>query len=70
MSTSVHRLPVAMVEKMTGLRRRIHERPELSNREHQTQKLVAEQLESVGISGVRTIAGTGSGGRHKWRESG
>ena len=55
----MHRLSVAMVEKMTWLRRRIHERPELSNREHQTQKLVAEHLESAGISGVQTIAGTG-----------
>ena len=45
---------------MTEIRHRLHENPELSNREHETAALVAEELRSLGFDEVRTgVAHTG-----------
>jgi amidohydrolase len=54
----------AAVEHFTpqavALRHRIHQNPELSNREHETAALVAEHLRSIGFDEVRTgVAITG-----------
>ncbi|RMH22287.1 MAG: amidohydrolase [Acidobacteria bacterium] len=46
--------------RIVELRHRIHQNPELGNREHRTAALVAEHLRSLGIEDVRTgVAHTG-----------
>lgn len=48
------------LDRVTEIRHRLHENPELSNREHETAALVAEQLRSLGFDEVRTgVAHTG-----------
>lgn len=48
----------AIGEEIRELRRRIHRNPELGFEEHETQRLVMEYLEKLGLS-PRPIAGTG-----------
>ena len=48
------------VERVTQLRHRIHQHPELGNREFETSRLVAEHLRGLGFDEVRTgVAHTG-----------
>ena len=47
------------MERIVQVRRQIHERPELSRREHRTQALVEQELQNAGIPNVQRIAGTG-----------
>jgi amidohydrolase len=48
------------VQTVTEIRHRMHQHPELSNREFETAKLVADYLRSLGLDEVRTgIAHTG-----------
>jgi amidohydrolase len=45
--------------EVQSIRRRIHMNPELANEEFQTSALIAEVLESIGVSFDRRVAGTG-----------
>jgi len=49
----------AVLPKVIGWRRDIHEHPELSNRETRTAALVAQHLESLGLEVRRGVAHTG-----------
>ena len=49
----------ALADKILAVRRAIHERPELSNREHDTQALVWRELAAAGVDDVKELAGTG-----------
>jgi carboxypeptidase Ss1 len=51
---------IRIEEKIIETRRQIHSSPELSNMEFQTSKLVARQLEKLGLE-VRTKVGGGTG---------
>lgn len=46
-------------EELIGVRRRIHEHPELSGEEHRTTDLVAERLAAAGLEPRRLQRGTG-----------
>ncbi len=46
-------------EKMISIRRNIHANPELSNREFQTSRMVADYLRKLGLDVREKIAGTG-----------
>lgn len=56
------------VEWIIGVRRKIHENPELAFEEHQTSQLVRDELVKLGISfrfplaitGIRATIGTGA----------
>ena len=49
-----------VIERVTELRHRIHEHPELGNREFETARLVADHLTALGFDDVRTgVAHTG-----------
>jgi len=48
-----------LAEKIVLVRRAIHEHPELSNREHDTQALVWRELTAAGIDDVKEVADTG-----------
>jgi amidohydrolase len=50
----IERQVAAVDEKVVGWRHRIHQNPELSNREEDTAKLVAEHLNSLGFDEVKT----------------
>jgi amidohydrolase len=45
--------------RMIGIRRHLHQNPELSNQEFATQTYVAEALSGMGLAQVRPAAGTG-----------
>lgn len=45
--------------EIIGIRRQIHEKPELSYKEEATARLVADRLESMGIQVKRKVGGTG-----------
>lgn len=49
----------AATPRVVELRRTIHQHPELSNRETQTAKLVADQLEQLGLDVKTNVAHTG-----------
>ena len=49
----------AVEQQVIAWRRHIHEHPELSNREHNTAKLVADHLQSLGMEVTRGVAHTG-----------
>ncbi len=46
-------------EKVTDIRRKIHQNPELSFKEYETSKFVQNELERIGVSFQTGIAGTG-----------
>jgi amidohydrolase len=52
----------ALARASVTVRRELHRHPELSNKEHRTQKLVLDKLLRMGLEDVRPIAGTGATG--------
>ena len=46
-------------ERLTALRRSIHQDPELAFQEERTAARLEEALRSIGISDIRRVAGTG-----------
>ena len=52
-------------DELTALRRRIHQHPELSHKEVETSKLVADKLKSFGYEVTEGVGGTGVVGRLK-----
>lgn len=52
-------LASAYAPEVTQLRRHLHQHPELSFAEHETQKFVRQALQQIGISKITTIANTG-----------
>src|SRR6478609_5583093 len=46
-------------EYIVSLRRHLHQHPELSFQEHQTQAFVEHKLREMGITQIEHIAGTG-----------
>ncbi|PVZ60198.1 M20 metallopeptidase family protein [Arthrobacter sp. H-02-3] len=58
--SQIDRLARARRDELIRLRHRVHQHPELSNRESETSALVADHLRSIGLDEVRTgIAGHG-----------
>lgn len=57
-------------EQLISIRRQIHQNPELSNREFETSKLVAEHLKKLGLKVKTDIAHTGVVGLLKGTQSG
>ena len=49
----------AIASELIDTRRRLHRRPELSNEERETQRLITERLNELGLEDVRPSAGTG-----------
>ena len=67
-ATEIDRLAAAVEPELIEWRRYLHQHPELSNREFETSKYVAERLRSFGLEPQTNIAKTGivallSGGR-------
>ncbi len=56
-------------QQIISWRRRIHQNPELSNREFKTAELVAEHLESLGMEVQRGVAHTGVVGLLRGRQN-
>ena len=56
---TTHPLDPEISREMIDLRRHLHRRPELSNEEHETQKIIRARLEAAGFGDVQDIAGTG-----------
>ncbi|MFN5664436.1 MAG: M20 family metallopeptidase [Bacteroidota bacterium] len=52
-------LASAYAPEVTQLRRHLHQHPELSFAEYETQKFVRQALQQIGISKITTIANTG-----------
>ncbi len=59
LDTQISKLTAEVETSMVEWRRYIHENPELSNREFNTAKMVAEHLESLGIQVETGVAHTG-----------
>ncbi|MCC7055221.1 MAG: amidohydrolase [Gemmatimonadaceae bacterium] len=49
----------AQLAALLTLRRTLHRHPELSNAEHETAARLVAALESIGVDGIRRVAGTG-----------
>ena len=67
-ATEIDRLAAAVEPELIEWRRYLHQHPELSNREFETSKYIAERLRSFGLEPQTNIAKTGivallSGGR-------
>lgn len=56
---SVKKLSIENVEEVVSLRRHLHANPELSYKEYNTAKYVAEKLKLLGLKPMEGIAGTG-----------
>ncbi|MBP2170492.1 hippurate hydrolase [Erwinia toletana] len=52
-------IPVSLIEEAINWRRQLHARPELGYQEHQTSRMVAEQLRAFGLQVHTGLAGTG-----------
>ncbi len=52
----------ALARASVTVRRELHRHPELSNKEHRTQKFVLDKLQRMGLEDVRAIGGTGATG--------
>jgi len=52
-------LPDGLFDRLVSLRRDIHRHPELSFEEHRTSARVASELQDIGLSPIRDVAGTG-----------
>jgi len=59
LASEIDRRAAELEQRVVTWRRDIHQHPELSNREFRTARLVAEQLEELGIEVRRGIAHTG-----------
>src|SRR5687767_4061762 len=59
LSTEIDRLAAATEPELIAWRRHLHQNPELSNREFETAKYVAERLRSFGLEPKTGIAKTG-----------
>jgi amidohydrolase len=53
------RVPAELREHLSALRRDLHRRPELAFEERETQARLRTELEALGLSEVREVAGTG-----------
>lgn len=62
--------PPELGERLRELRRALHRHPELSWQEEETQRRLAEALEDVSVSEVRSVARTGLVARIPGRDSG
>src|SRR5690606_6865634 len=56
---AIERETAALAPAIVALRHRIHERPELGNRELETARLVAEHLTALGLEVETGVAHTG-----------
>jgi amidohydrolase len=59
LSTEIDKLIAAVEPQLIQWRRHLHQHPELSNREIETARYVAEQLRSFGLEPQTGVAGTG-----------
>jgi amidohydrolase len=59
LSTRIDEAASRVESEVIGIRRDIHQNPELGNREFRTAKLVAERLKSLGIEVQENVAHTG-----------
>lgn len=62
--------PPELEGRLRELRRALHRHPELSWQEEETQRRLAEALEDVSVSEIRSVAGTGLVARIPGRSSG
>lgn len=58
-SPRIPSLPDGLFDHLVGVRRDIHQHPELSFEEHRTGELIAVELEKLGLTPQRGVAGTG-----------
>ncbi|MDQ3363263.1 MAG: M20/M25/M40 family metallo-hydrolase, partial [Actinomycetota bacterium] len=65
MAIRVAQLAPSLQEKMTERRRYLHQRPELSFREHDTSRWVGERLRELGVDVTEGVGGNGVVGRIK-----
>lgn len=65
MAIRVAQLAPSLQEKMTERRRYLHQRPELSFREHDTSRWVGERLRELGVGVTEGVGGNGVVGRIK-----
>jgi len=54
-----HEIDAAVIARMVGLRRDLHRWPELSGNEYKSRARIADELNEIGLTDVRQIAGTG-----------
>src|SRR5688500_4377170 len=59
LSTEIDKLTAAVEPELIQWRRHLHQHPELSNRETETSKYVAERLKSFGLEPKTGVAKTG-----------
>lgn len=59
LSQTIHEISAGMQREMTGIRRYLHQHPELSNEEKETAAFICRKLDEYGIPYKSGIAGTG-----------